>query len=127
MVIVPEREPPRVPTREELYNLALIYLIASALSMICWAGTDILNHTVFDATLDVDSKIKPLLLIAFVFCLGMAISFYHKGRVTLFVTPPKEEKITIKLAPKSTFTKETYLKNIESQQTENPSDPDPQS
>ena len=124
MVIVPEKDPPRVPTRDDLYNLALVYLIACAASLIAWLGMDIANHSFFESQ-TIDDKLKPALLIAFVFCLGMAISFYHKARVTLFITPPKEERITIKLDPNSTFTKDAFKKFDNSAPPETPPDNDP--
>lgn len=124
MMVIPQNDPPRVPTRDELYNLSLIYLIACAASLIAWLGMDIANHSFFESQA-IDDKVKPALLIIFVFCLGMAISFYHKGRVTLFVTPPKEEKVTIKLDPNSTFTKDAFKKFDHSGSSENPPDSTP--
>jgi len=58
--------------------------------MIGWAVIDIVNRNMFDSKIDVDSKIKPILLIAFVFFLGMAYAFNRKARITLFLSPENE-------------------------------------
>lgn len=81
----------RVPTRDELYNLSLRFMILSALSMIGWVGVDAINTRFFESALDVD-KVKPAFLIAFVFFLGMSYAFFRQGRITIFLKPEQAEE-----------------------------------
>ena len=94
MTTQPEKDQPAMPTRGDLNRLAMTYLMLSALSLIAWAGSDIINRSLFESQLNTD-KIKAVFLIAFVFFLGMSYAFQRKAKITLFLDVPKEDKLSL--------------------------------
>ena len=88
-----QKTPITIPTREELYNLAFIYMVVSFSSLVGWAGVEVINKTIFESMLDVDTTLKPMLMIGSVFFGGMAYAFYRKGRTTIFVKPENSQEV----------------------------------